>query len=62
MAKHLGIEDNGQMVKYKPAGNWQWSKAGNIWYNAQKRSLPLNITKLMPLSKKVKEKRISGGY
>ncbi len=56
MAKHLEIEDNGQMVKYKPAGNWQWGKAGNIWYNAQLRGLPLNITKFVPLSKKVKEK------
>lgn len=62
MAKHFGIEDNGQMVKYKPANSCQWGKCGNIWYNAQIRSLPLNITKLIPMSKKVKEKRISGGY
>jgi hypothetical protein len=61
MAKHLGIEDNGQMVKYKPSNSCQWGKFGNIWYNAQLRSLPLNITKLSPLSKKVKEKRKSGG-
>ncbi len=60
LAKKLEIEDNGQMVKYKPADNWQLSKAGNIWYNAQLRSLPLNLTKLSPLSKKVKEK-IKGG-
>jgi anti-anti-sigma factor len=57
MAKHLGIEDNGQMVKYKPSNSCQWSKFGNIWYNAQLRSLPLNITKLGWLSKKVKEKK-----
>lgn len=62
MAKHLEIEDNGQMVKYKPANYCQWGKCGNIWYNAQLRSLPLNFTKLLPMSKKVKEKRISGGY
>jgi anti-anti-sigma factor len=62
MAKHIGIEDNGQMVKYKPANNLQWSKFGNIWYNAQLRSLPLNLTRLSAMSKKVKEKRISGGY
>ncbi|MDD4923668.1 MAG: STAS domain-containing protein [Dehalococcoidales bacterium] len=60
MAKHLGIEDNGQMVKYKPANSCQWGKIGNIWYNAQIRTLPLNITKLVPLSRKVKEKA-SGG-
>ncbi len=62
MAKHLEIEDNGQMVKYKPANYCQWGKCGNIWYNSQLRSLPLNFTKLLPMSKKVKEKRISGGY
>ena len=59
MAKHLDIEDNGQMVKYKPDDNWQWGRAGNIWYNAQLRGLPFNITKYVPLSKKVKEK-VSG--
>jgi anti-anti-sigma factor len=59
MAKHLAIEDNGQMVKYKPADNWQWGRVGNIWYNAQIRTLPLNITRWVPLSRKVKEK-ISG--
>jgi hypothetical protein len=56
MAKHLAIEDNGQMVKYKPADNWQCCRAGNIWYNAQIRTLPLNITRWIPLSRKVKEK------
>lgn len=61
MAKHLGIEDNGQMVKYKPSNSFQWGKFGNIWYNAQLRSLPLNITKLCSLLKKVKEKKKSGG-
>jgi anti-anti-sigma factor len=59
MAKHLAIEDNGQLVKYKPADNWQWGRAGNIWYNAQLRTLPYNITKWIPLSRKVKEK-VSG--
>lgn len=60
MAKHLAIEDNGQMVKYKPADNWQWGRAGNIWYNAQLRTLPYNITKWIPLSRKVKEKAGGG--
>jgi anti-anti-sigma factor len=59
MAKHLSIEDNGKMVKYKPADYWQWGRVGNIWYNAQLRTLPYNITRWAPLSRKVKEK-ISG--
>jgi anti-anti-sigma regulatory factor len=59
MAKHLAIDDNGQMVKYKPADYWQWGRVGNIWYNAQLRTLPYNITRWAPLSRKVKEK-ISG--
>jgi anti-anti-sigma factor len=60
MAKHLGIEDNGQMVKYKPANNIQWNTWSNIFQNAQLRSLPLNITNFTQLSKKVKDK-MSGG-
>ena len=46
LAKYLDAEDNVQMKKYSPATNLQWSKSGNIWYNSQLRSLPLNITNL----------------
>jgi anti-anti-sigma regulatory factor len=62
VAKHFGVEDNGQMVKYKPADDLQWSRWSNIWYNAQLRCLPLNITDLWPLYQKVKAKRMHGGY
>jgi len=46
LAKYLGVEDNVQMKKYRPAIDLQWSKSGNIWYNSHIRSLPLNITRL----------------
>jgi len=46
LAKYLDVEDNVQMKKYSPATDLQWSKFGNIWYNSQLRSLPLNITNL----------------
>jgi anti-anti-sigma factor len=46
LAKYLGVEENVEMKKYRPATNLQWSKAGNIWYNSQIRSLPLNIITL----------------
>jgi hypothetical protein len=46
LAKYLGVEENVQMKKYRPTTDLQWSKAGNIWYNSQIRSLPLNITTL----------------
>jgi anti-anti-sigma factor len=50
LAKYLGVEENVQMKKYRPATDLQWSKVGNIWYNSQIRSLPLNITNLMKRS------------
>jgi anti-anti-sigma factor len=46
LASYLGVEDNVQMTKYRPAIDLQWSKSGNIWYNSQIRSFPLNITHL----------------
>lgn len=46
LAKYLDVEDNVQMKKYRPAIDLQWSKSGNIWYNSQLRSLPLNIVRL----------------
>jgi anti-anti-sigma factor len=51
LAKYLGVEDNVQMKKYRPATDLQWSKAGNIWYNSQIRSLPLNIITLFKRSR-----------
>jgi len=46
LAKYLGAEENVQMKKYRPSTDLQWSKFGNLWYNSQIRSLPLNITRL----------------
>ena len=46
LAKYLGAEESVQMKKYRPAIDLQWGKSGNIWYNSQLRSLPLNITSL----------------
>jgi len=51
LAKYLGVEENVQMKKYRPASDLQWKKAGNIWYNSQIRSLPLNITTLFKRSR-----------
>ncbi len=45
LAKYLGVEEPVQMKKYRPAIDLQWGKSGNIWYNSQLRSLPLNITR-----------------
>jgi len=50
LAKYLGVEENVQMKKYRPATDLQWSKVGNIWYNSQIRSLPLNIMNLLKRS------------
>jgi len=53
LARYLGVEDNVQMKKYRPAIDLQCSKSGNIWYNSQLRSLPLNITSLFRRSRQV---------
>jgi anti-anti-sigma factor len=50
LAKYLGVEENVEMKKYRPATDLQWSKACNIWYNSQIRSLPLNIITLFKRS------------
>ncbi len=50
LAKYLEVEDNVQMKKYSPATDLQWGRFQNIWYNAQLRSLPLNITNLFKRS------------
>ncbi|MFC2041901.1 STAS domain-containing protein [Chloroflexota bacterium] len=51
LAKYVGVEDNVQIKKYRPATDLQWTKAGNIWYNSQIRSLPLNIIMLFKRSR-----------
>ncbi len=51
LAKYLGVEANVEMKKHCPASDLQWSKAGNIWYNSQIRSLPLNILTLFRRSR-----------
>ena len=51
LATYLGVEDNVQMKKYRPATDLQWSKAGNIWYNSHIRSLPLNMITLFKRSR-----------
>ncbi len=50
LAKYLDVEDNVQMKKYSPATDLQWSNFGNILYNSQLRSLPLNIISLFKRS------------
>jgi anti-anti-sigma factor len=51
LAKYLGVEENVEMKKCRPATDLQWSKAGNIWYNSHLRSLPLNIITLFKRSR-----------
>ncbi len=46
LAAYLGVNETVQMKKCKPAGNYQWRKSFNIWFNAQIRSLPLNAAAL----------------
>jgi len=50
LAKYLCVEENVQMKKYCSATDVQWSKASNIRYNSQIRSLQLNITTLFKRS------------
>lgn len=46
LASYLNVEANVRIEKSCIGANWQWSKAGNIWYNAQIRSMPYNLTRL----------------
>jgi hypothetical protein len=50
-AYYLYMEEDVQTNKYRPAIDFQWSKSGNIWYNSQIRSLPLNIATLFKRSR-----------
>jgi anti-anti-sigma factor len=52
LASHLGIESDVQMMKTCVASDLQWGKANNIWYNAQIRSLPYNISRLFSRSRR----------
>lgn len=52
LAKYLGVDTQVQMTKQCIASNLQWSKIGNVYYNAQLRSLPYNIPYLFHKSRK----------
>ena len=43
LASFLDVEPDVHMAKTCIRAGLQWSKTGNIWYNAQIRSLPYNI-------------------
>jgi len=47
MASYLGVKPDVQISKSCIIHNFQWRKSGNIWYNAQIRSLPYNLTRLI---------------
>jgi anti-anti-sigma factor len=47
LASYLGIEADVRVVKTCVGNNLQWTKTGNLWYNAQVRSIPYNITRLV---------------
>jgi len=46
IASYLNVEANVQMAKTCVEADLQWVKTGNLWYNAQIRSLPYNIPRL----------------
>ena len=46
LAAYLEIEADVRIVKTCVGSNLQWTKTGNLWYNAQVRSLPYNITRI----------------
>jgi len=46
LASYLAVEDGVQMEKECVGADLQWAKVGNLWYNAQIRSLPYNIPRL----------------
>ena len=47
LASHLEVEDNVKKEKNVIDSKLNWSNAVNLWYNAQIRSLPYNITHLV---------------
>jgi len=46
LASFLGVEDKVKMEKTCIGSDLQWARSGNLWYNAQIRSLPYNIPRL----------------
>jgi len=46
LASYLGVEASVRMAKTCVGADMQWAKTGNLWYNAQIRSLPYNIPHL----------------
>lgn len=44
LARHLEVDDNVTKKKFIIDSRLNWANAGNLWYNAQLRSLPYNIT------------------
>jgi anti-anti-sigma factor len=47
LANYMEVDTQVQMTKQRIAPDFQWSKIGNIYYNAQLRSLPYNIPYLL---------------
>ena len=46
LAHFLNVEDKVKMEKTCIRSDLQWARSGNLWYNAQIRSLPYNIPRL----------------
>jgi anti-anti-sigma factor len=51
-ASYIGVEPDVSVTKTCITPGIQWRKTGNIWYNAQIRSLPYNISRLFRKSKR----------
>jgi len=47
LASYLEVEDNVNVEKNIIDSKWNWANTMNLWYNAQIRSLPYNITRLV---------------
>ena len=52
LASYLGVEDDVQMTKTCISNELRWMKTGNLWYNAQIRSIPYNILRLFGRKRK----------
>jgi anti-anti-sigma factor len=52
MADYLGIPPAVTLAKRKVSGKTRWENTENIWYNAQLRTLPYNVTHLFGLIKR----------
>ncbi|NIO61059.1 MAG: hypothetical protein GTO35_00140 [Gammaproteobacteria bacterium] len=47
LASFLGVEDKVRMEKTCIGSDLQWTRSVSLWYNAQIRSLPYNIPRLL---------------